>query len=153
MFSQQWRKEINVALNWKLSQGNHYTGGRCITACAVVNQLLISCFEKHGVYFLFFQQPSLELIDNCKGSSAPSPCLEFSLVKLKSFSFMYVSLMFAGTTKHHAQRQNFKKQLINYYLLYISTSVWVQHTPNSGQNLLCVFHIFSQRFDAKMKKN
>ena len=45
----------------------------------------ISCFEKHNFHFLLFQQPSLKLIDNCTSGSAPSPCIEISLVKANIF--------------------------------------------------------------------
>ena len=39
-------------------------------------------------------------------------------------------------------------------MLYISTSVWVLHTPNTIQHLLLpCFYMFWQDFDAKMKKN
>ena len=39
-------------------------------------------------------------------------------------------------------------------LLYISTSVWVLRTPNSGQSLLfsCI-HLFTEVFDAKISNN
>ena len=52
----------------------------CKPYMAVSLIFFISCFEKHHFYFLLFQQSSLKFIDNCTSGSAPSPCIEISLV-------------------------------------------------------------------------
>ena len=63
-------------LKQDLIQGNLYIGGRCTTACAVVNQLFNKLFWKRNFEFLLFQQLSVKLIDNCISGSAPSPAWE-----------------------------------------------------------------------------
>ena len=47
---------------------NFCTGGRCTTACAVVNQLFNKLFWNTQLLISFFQKLSLKLIDNCTSS-------------------------------------------------------------------------------------
>ena len=65
-----------------VNQRNLYTGGKVhYPLCSWLISFLISCFEKQGFAFLFLKQLRVTLIDNCKRSSAPSPCTTISLCK------------------------------------------------------------------------
>ena len=53
--------------------------GRSTATCAAVNNFKLSCFEKHDLKFLFFQQVSLKLIDKYTSGST-FLCTKISLV-------------------------------------------------------------------------
>ena len=52
-------------------QGNLYLGEGALPIVQLLINFLMSCFEKHDFYFLFFQQLSLKLNDNCTSGNLP----------------------------------------------------------------------------------
>ena len=66
--------------NSLLRSGKYLYGGRCTITYAVVNQLCDRPFWKIRLFFSFFQQKSLKLIDNCRSGKGPSPGRDISLV-------------------------------------------------------------------------
>ena len=71
----QFNFNFSVFNSWMLFQG-----GRCTSACAVVNQLFNKLFWK--IQLLFSSFPTAKLKVDWQSGSAPSPCIEISLALL-----------------------------------------------------------------------